>query len=285
MAITFTSTLTPGSTTVADAAWSDAAGFSATGPKLLIRAGDENQTISGSLDQSGASPACDLINILGGRPRIAGTSNAPLTVKFDNTYTTTPNLFWECDGGALFIAAATNACTEAVFSGSGEINLISGDFTTIVVDGPVVNVAAACDITTLAVVNRGSLTLEASSDTLPTLQQGGGYVNCKRRIETAIFLNGGRCVQYNTTGSGTAAMTINGGVYVPELGDVATITRNGGLIDIFAARGSLALGATAITNYGPNKFPSTTGLVTIGGGTTKDYAEFIGGAVAIPGGK
>lgn len=275
MAITYTATLNPGAVSVANANWSDAAGFDhATAAKLLIRAGDENQTISGDLDQSSSTAAVDLLHIMGGAPRIVGTSNAPLIWTPDATYTTEPNLLWNCSGGVLFIEAATNACVLAVFAGKGEVNLMDGAFTRIICAGPIVNVAGACDVATEAVLVAGSLNMEASADTLPTLTQLGGNANIKRRIETAIDLSGGVCRQYNTTGSGTTAMTMHGGVYHPELGDVATITRKNGVIALASARGAVALGGTAITNYGPTPFYETSGLVTVGGGTTIDYVKY-----------
>ena len=276
MAITYTATLNPGAVSVANANWSDAAGFDhATAAKLLIRAGDENQTISADLDQQTSTAAIDLLHIMGGKPRVVGTSNAPLIWTPDATYTTEPNLIWACSGGVLFAEVVTNACVLAIFAGRGEVNLLDGDFQRIIVAGPIVNVAAACDISVEAVVRSGELNLEASADTLPTLRQSGGNVWCKRRIETTIHLNGGRCRQYNTTGSATATLNINGGLYIPELGDVSTINRDGpGRFDLAAPRGAVALGGTAITNYGPEVFPSTTGLATIGGGTTVDYVKY-----------
>lgn len=288
MAIAYTGIHQAGAVSVASANWSDTSGFAASAPKLLIRAGDENQTISGDLDQSGASNACDILHIIGGRPSIVGTANAPLKWKPDHTYTSHPNLIVGLDGGKVFIEASTNACTFALFYGKGEVNLVGGDFTTIKCSGPIVNVASACDVTTLAICDAGELNLESSGDTLPTLRAGGrGRVWCKRRVETAINMTGSCHVrQYNTTGSGTATLNLHGGIYIPEFGDVATINRDGGIIDISGARGAVALGGTAITNYGPGRFPSTQGNVTIGGGTTTDYAEFVsGGGVAVPGGK
>lgn len=281
MAITYTATLNPGAVSVANANWSDAAGFDhATAAKLLIRAGDENQTISGDLDQTASTAAVDLLHIIGGKPRIVGTSNAPLIWTPDATYTDEPNLLWDCAGGVLFIEAATNACVLAVFTGRGEINLLDGTFTRIICAGPIVNVAAACDVSTEAVVVAGYLGMEASSDTLPTLTQLGGKSRILRRIETTINLNAGECRQYNTTGSATGTMNINGGVYHPELGDVSTINKKGGNIVFTSARGSVALGGTAITNYGPVPFPTSSGLVTVGGGTTTDYAEYVSSGIA-----
>lgn len=275
MTITYTATLNPGAVSVANANWSDAAGFDhATAAKLLIRAGDENQTISGDLDQSASTAAVDLLHIMGGSPRIVGTSNAPLIWTPDATYTTEPNLIWNCAGGVLFIEAATNACVLAVFVGGGEVNLMDGEFQRIICAGPTVNVAGACDVSTEAVVVAGSLYMEASADTLPTLTQLRGNAYIKRRIETTINLNGGVCRQYNTTGSGTATMNLGGGVYHPELGDVATINRKNGVIMLASARGAVALGGTAITNHGPTPFYETAGLVTVGGGTTVDYVKY-----------
>lgn len=286
MTITYTATLNPGAVSVANANWSDAAGFDhATAAKLLIRAGDENQTISGDLDQSSSTAAIDLLHAIGGSPMIVGTNNTPLIWTPDATYTTEPNFLWRCDGGVLYMEVVTNACVLSVFAGRGRCNLQDGEFQRIVVAGPTVNVAGACDISTEAVVLSGSLNLEASADTLPTLRMGGGSVWCRRRIETAAHLNAGTLRLYNTTGSALATLNINGGLFIPELGDVSTINRNGGLIDIAAARGPVALGGTAITNYGPDQFPKSSGLVTVGGGTTVDYAAYTGDAVAIPGGR
>lgn len=287
MAITFTATLNPGAVSVADANWSDAAGFNhATAAKLLIRAGDENQTISGDLDQAGSTAAVDLLHIVGGFPRIVGTSQAPLIVKFDNTYTDEPNLLWDAQGGVLYVEANTNACVLAAFYGGGEINLLDGAFTRIACHGPVIKVAGACDVATEAIVTGGSCTLEASADTLPNARvAGNGYLHSKRRVETAATLSGsGRLRIYNTTGSGLATLNMYGGTFHPELGDVATIVRQGGRIDLAAARGAVALGGTAITNYGPSAFPTTAGLVTIGGGTLTDYAKYAVGASGPAGG-
>lgn len=283
-AITYTATLNAGAVSIAAANWSDASGFGHANPKLLIVAGDENQTISSNLDQSAAS-AVDLLHIFGGSPRVIGTANGPMIVKPDNTYTTEPNFIWRCIGGVLYLEFVTNECPLVVLAGGGEIFIQDGAITRLVVEGPKVTVAGAADVTTELIVNKGTATFEASSDTIPTARVNGGYLDCRRRIETEFKLNNGVLRLYNTTGSACATGTMTGGLFIPEAGAVSTINRDGGLLDLDAARASVALGATAITNYGPGPFPTSRGLVTIGGGTTTDYAAYTGGAVAVPGGK
>lgn len=284
MAITYTATLNPGAVSMAAANWSDATGFGHANPKLLVTVDDENQTISGGLDQSGSS-AVDLIHFIGGRPRVIGTSNGPLIVKPDNTYTTEPNFLWRCIGGVLYLEFVTNECPLVVLGGEGEVYIQDGAITRLVCEGPKVTVAGAADITTELIVNKGNVFLESSSDTVPTTRVNGGYLDSERCLETTLHLHAGICRVFDTTGTNLATANLTGGLYIPEAGNAATINRDGGLIDLLQAKRSLTLGGTAITNYGPGPFPSTTGIVTVGGGTTVDYAKYAGGAIAIPGGK
>lgn len=282
MAISYTATLNDGAVGVSAANWSDATGFGAANPKLLIA--EATQTISAGLDQTAAS-AVDLIHIIGGTPRIVGTANEALNYKPDNTYSTEPNLVWRASGGVLHIKFDTNEANLVVLAGSGDVFIHDGAIVRLVCDGPNVTVAGAADITTELIVNSGSVYVESSSDTIPTYRQGGGACYMRRRIETTAHMNGGRLKNYNITGSSTGTLNINGGILVPESGDIATINRNGGVFDLDGAKRAVALGGTAITNYGPDAMPSSRGLVTIGGGTTVDYATHTGNTFAVPGGR
>lgn len=283
MAITFTATLNDGSTSVAAAGWSDATGFGHANPKLLIAGA--TQTISSDLDQSGAANACDLLHIVGAHPRIVGSANAPLKVKFDATYTTDPNFVWNCDDGVLYIEAATNVVKEAIIAGKGTVYLVDGEWERVVVAGGVnVIIPAACDVSVELIVQGGHVWAEEAADTIPTIRVLGGSAQIERRVETTAHLAAGTLRLFNDSGSALGTLNIHGGTFIPEAGGVGTVNRMGGNIILTAARRAVALGSTAIENYGPTPFPKSQGLVTVGGGTTKDYMAYAlsSGAPGLP---
>jgi len=264
-----------GGNSMADAYWSDGAGFnnSAADPQLIVA--DHTGSITDGLSQGSATNPTDFLWFLRGAPLVVGTDGSALTYKPDATYTTDPNFIWQTTGGTISVAWVTNACTLAVIDGGGTVNLTSGTITTLVVHRGNVVIGASCVVTTL-IVTGGTVTI-ASGTAVTTGYISGGRVDSDRRVVTGNLSGTGVYRDNNTSGSTMTTMNHNGGSYLPIAGGVATYNWNGGSIVLTSAERELTLGATAFVNRSGTRIPSDTTLVTFSNKT--DYAVVVGGGI------
>lgn len=236
--------------------------FAANG---LIVMREQSQAINAGLDVS--TNAIDLMHVLGGAPRIVSSAGGTATIKFDNTYTTHPNLVWRAGGYAKW-TFDTNACPEMLVDG-GQHVIVAGTVTVLVVVSGRVTIEAGATVGTLVLMG-GSVTALAA---IATVQQSGGRLDAEARIgATKYTLSGGDGYIENTSGSDMASLMLEkAGRFYPLAGDVVAVERRGGVIDYDAATTSVELGSTSFVNYGGDS-PASTGNVTISNLT--DYAAF-----------
>jgi len=183
-----TAYLNEGSTSLADANWSDSSGFSATTPDLVIEAGTQN--ITGGLDQSSQTEGINSLKI---RPsftgRIEGTGGEAMRVDCDNGTSPQdpPTIFMQGGAGSFLRYQASgddNTCDRFVMNSAGQVDITGGTITRLdLINGSAVVGASA--VVTNAFLQGGSSTIEHNgtvftsciiSSGTHTIRRGGTFV-------------------------------------------------------------------------------------------------------------
>jgi hypothetical protein len=217
--------LNPGSTTLVDAAWSDAAGFSTANAELVIQ--DNASSITAGLDQTG-NPI-DYLHIRGGGPRITGL----FSIEYRETSTLDPAFLWNAAGSATISFVGSYGVDEMVLAGGANLTFSAGTLDGYLrILGGTVSFGAAFNFGagSQIIMDGGSLNIAASSgsNVIPLVTQNGGSIVCNRGV-TTITRNGGTM----TYDSATVPTTHNnnGGVFrgVQSIG--TTVNSNRGTVD------------------------------------------------------
>lgn len=224
--------LTAGSTTVASAGWSDATGF-ADNATLIIDQGSQTVT-DGLTSGSGLTTGINYLHGRKGFTGIVGSAGAPLTTKFDGTYTTLPNIIWT--SGVLYLTC-TNACPKLRVHG-GTVVVVSGTVTSLEVTGGQVDLLAAVDVDASEISGGYVRDVAASSNTTNTCVVYDGAYDSDRIITTLTNVNGR--VSYGYT---TGATTVNqyGGRIDWKTGSITTLNQYGGIFDARRAERDLTI--------------------------------------------
>lgn len=223
--------LNPGSTTLADASWSDGDGFSTANAELVIQ--DSTANITGGIDQTG-NPI-DYLHIRGGGPRFTG---GPLVLQFREVSAVAPALLLNCGGSASISLVGSFGVDEIVIAGGGNWTFTGGTLDGYLrVMGGTVSFAAGFvfGASSQILADGGSINIAASSgsNVIPLITQNGGSVVCNRGV-TTITRNSGTMVYDSATVPTTH--NSNGGNFrgVQSIG--ATVNSGVGVIDASALK-------------------------------------------------
>lgn len=195
--------LTEGSITLADAAFSDASGFAAATPTLVIDRG--TQTITTELDKSALTEGVNYLHIRRGFTGNIGSEAGPLLVDADNS--TTPHIWYDAGGGRFYYRAAgdNNLCTRFLQSGLGSSFLQGGTITTLEVSSGDATGNGSVVITNLYVFG-GTVTIANNATAITAAYLLGGNIVCRRAI-TTMHVAGNANVVYDPESNSTT--TIN----------------------------------------------------------------------------
>jgi len=252
MAVAF---LNPGSTTLANAAWSDGSGFGTANAELVIQ--DNTVFISAALDQTGKP--IDFLHVRGGAPKFTGL----VSIEFDAAAATTPAFLWMAGGSGRFAFVGSNDADNMLLGGgtlvfeSGEV----GAWAKITGGTHAIQAGFTFGASAQVLVQGGSLVIEAHSggtDVVPTLTVSGGTVTCRRAC-TTVNVSGGGTVIYDGPAAPTT-VNLNGGFYRPVRNAGTTVNQTAGSFDSAAIKR-----ATTVTNFNVlgGNVPTVPTLLTI----------------------
>lgn len=205
-----TAYLNDGAVSVASANWSDASGFAATTPQLVIRSG--GQAIVSDMDQS-ASSNVQYLKIAENFSGSIGTAASPLYFNATDgsaaewsTNAATEGRFVHGGGGTAYIRAAANGISNLHQTGSGRTVLVNGTATYGRILNGTLDVEALGTVGTLWAFN-GQTSIGASATASTLLHLVAGSVLLARPY-TTINVYGGE-LTVNATTSSSAGITIN----------------------------------------------------------------------------
>lgn len=242
-----TAYLNDGATALETAAnWSDATGVAADATLVIPRG---SQTIPG-VDLSTASGAgVDYWHIMQGYTGTIGGGGTSVTIKFDSTYTTKPNLLWE-GSGFLYISSGTTACTNAVLNGSGTVALTGGTWTNVYANSGTLIIGAGATVTNLiygggTVIDTFTASLAFTSVTIT----GSGNVSLARQTTTCT-IDGSASVVWNAFGETMTTLNQNnpGSSFYVLAGNITTANIKG-MFDVSQAQYDVTIGGTATNLY------------------------------------
>lgn len=277
--------LTENSTTLAAAAWSDAAGFVIAATLIIDR--NTAQTIGTAVDQS-AIAQIDYLKIGKGFNGTIGTSASPLKFGANSTATNTKGFFNDSGGIVYFQAAnilgggaAANTIGYYSHSGVGRAYAIGGALTTADVGSGYFEIGQGVTNTTLNVCG-GEVFVDYNASAGTTLNIYGGRVYTKRQY-TNVNVYGGSLI-YDITATITNGTLVAGARWDHRGGDIT----NGILAGAFTVQNlnrSCTIGVTSLittANSNINRTTSSTVSATfsnevkVAGGPQTGYTPSLG---------
>lgn len=239
--------LTEGATDFAAANWSDATGFGAATPTLVIEKG--SQTVVSSLDQSGLASGVNYLEVrrtfFG---NIGSASAGPLKVDADNG--SSPHIYYGAGGGVFYLQAGGNntLITTLEVNGAGTAYLQGGTFTTADLLAGTVYANQSTVMTSLY-QSGGTATVEYNATALTNLYVASGLCVVKRAVTNAIIGGGTVIVDIDSGSFGATTFTMTGGVLVLRSGNIPNWTWIAGELRASELRRDATIAGTAATVY------------------------------------
>lgn len=243
--------LNEGAATFAAAGWSGA-GFGDNAELVIEGAssvGVNDNPITVATDQSAATTGSgDGIHYLYVRPtftRDIGTAASPVITEFDTSYTTGPQLV-HSGSGRMYVQG--DACAEAVMSGTGELHLLSGTFTTIIVRSGVCYIGENVAFDNLYAQGGTTFVEDHASSDYDVIRHTGGQVDLRRAgtASTSSYELGGTGVLISRLESGQhEKLTQLGGTIRSVRGDIDNYVGLAGTFDATQVDRDVEVGVTS----------------------------------------